>query len=277
MRYADLHLHTYHSDGTRSPTEVIDLAVKLDLQIIAISDHDNVAAFHEIRDYAAERAVLLIPAAELSANHSGVDVHILAYAFDPDDERLATRLAELRSARARRGETMVDRLRALGYPITLDRVKELCGDGALGRPHVARALVEQKVVSSVSEAFDRFLKPGKPGYVGKESFEVSELLKLVHASGGLTSVAHPTLYPRQQTIVREVLESGVDAIEVYHPDVDSGSRTTYQRIAREMGKFVTGGSDDHGTVKKAETIGSIRVPENLIEPILARVSDRRAG
>jgi len=270
MRYADLHLHTYHSDGTRAPREVIDLATKLDLGIIAISDHDNLAAYHEVKDYAAEKKVLLIPASELSAGYSGIDVHVLAYAFDPDDEALNARLGRFRVSRQNRGRAMVEKLQALGYPISLERVEELCAGGAMGRPHVARALVEQKVCVDIDDAFTRFLRSGRPAYVDKERFAIEDVVRLVHAAGGLTSVAHPTLYPRHQTVVREILQLGIDAVEVFHPDVDPGSRLAYEKMAREEGKFVTGGSDDHGTVKKVETIGSIRVPESLIEPILER-------
>lgn len=271
MRFADLHLHTHHSDGTRSPKEVIDVARSHGLGIVAISDHDNLAAYFEIKRYADEQSITLIPATELSCAYRGVDVHILAYAFDPFDERVDRRLRDFRDARARRGNRMVERLRDLGYDITLERVEELAAGGALGRPHVARALVEKGYAPSVAAAFDTLLGTNKPGYVEKERFQIDEAVALIHGTGGLLSIAHPSHYPGKTEIVTELFDAGVDAVEVFHPDVPEEDRELFSNLARFRGKFTTGGSDDHGTVKTSETLGTIRVPENLIAPILVRL------
>ena len=271
MRYADLHLHTYHSDGTRSPKEVIDVAQSHGIDIIAISDHDNLAAYFEIYAYAAGRRVTLIPAIELSCGFEGVDVHILAYAFDPQDERIDARLRGFRESRQRRGYAIVERLRARGYDIRAERVDQLAGGGAMGRPHVARALVEAGYVSSVAEAFDKLLGAGKPGYVEKERFRISDAVSLIRDAGGLTSIAHPTLYPNHEQLVPKLLDSGIDGIEVMHPDVDALDRERYTNLARFRGKIITGGSDDHGSVKTSETLGTIKVPETMIGPILERL------
>lgn len=271
MRFADLHTHTYHSDGTRSPREVIDVALANGIEIVAISDHDNLAAYFEIKPYADERGVTLIPATELSCAYEGIDVHILAYAFDPHDERIEARLLRFREARQSRGRRIVERLRALDYDISSERVEQLAAGGAVGRPHVARALVEGGYVASVSEAFDLLLRPGKPGYVEKDRFAVDEAIALMRVTGGLTSIAHPTLYPDHARIVPKLLDAGIDGIEVMHPDVDTASREAYTNIARFRGKMLTGGSDDHGTVKKTETLGTVKVPEDWIGPILDRL------
>jgi len=271
VRYADLHTHTYHSDGTRSPKEVVDVALEHGLDILAISDHDNLAAYFEIRSYADECGVTLIPAMELSCEVGGVDVHILAYAFNALDERIDQRLRGFREMRQRRGYLMVERLRALGIKISAERVDELAAGGAMGRPHVARALVEAGRVASVNEAFDKYLGAGKPGYVEKERFAIREAVALIHSAGGVTSIAHPTIYPDHSRLVPHLLDEGVDAVEVLHPQVDENHRERYANLARFRGKFVTGGSDDHGTVKTAQTLGTIRVPETLIQPILDRM------
>jgi predicted metal-dependent phosphoesterase TrpH len=271
LRYADLHLHTYHSDGTRSPKEVIDVAQSHGLEIIAISDHDNLAAYYEIHPYARERGVTLIPAIELSCLFESVDVHILAYAFDPHDERIDARLRGFRETRAQRGHAIVERLRTLGYDIKAERVDQLAGGGAMGRPHVARALVEAGYVASVAEAFDKLLGTGKPGYVEKERFRVSEAVSLIRAAGGVTSVAHPTLYPDHERLVPKLLDGGIDGVEVMHPDVDALNRDRYTNLARFRGKMTTGGSDDHGSVKTSETLGTIKVPETMLGPILERL------
>jgi Predicted metal-dependent phosphoesterases (PHP family) len=271
MRFADLHTHTTHSDGTRSSKEVIDVARAAGLSIVAISDHDNLAAFFEIKRYADQHDVLLIPAAELSCGFEGVDIHILAYAFDPHDEGIAKRLRGFRESRLRRGHRMIERLRGLAYPISRDRVEQLAAGGAMGRPHVARALVEAGVVPSVSAAFDTLLGAGKPGYVEKERFRIDEAVALIHGAGGLTSIAHPTLYPDHERVVPLLLDAGIDGIEVFHPDVSEEWCEAYSNIARFRGKMVTGGSDDHGTVKAKETLGTVRVPETLITSIVERM------
>ena len=141
----------------------------------------------------------------------------------------------------------------------------------MGRPHVARALVEAGHVGSVSEAFDTLIGAGKPAYVEKERFGIDEAVALIHAAGGLTSIAHPTLYPGHVEIVPPLLDAGVDAIEVFHPQVDDAAREHYTSVARFRGKGITGGSDDHGTVKEAETLGTVRVPESAIGQVLARM------
>jgi 3',5'-nucleoside bisphosphate phosphatase len=271
MRYADLHTHTVHSDGTRLPLEVIDIALHYGIEIVAISDHDNLAAYFEIRDYADDRGVTLVPAIELSCELDGIDVHVLAYSFDPLNEPIEQRLAAFRVTRERRGHAIVEKLRELGYPVSRERVDQLAAGGALGRPHVARALVEAGHVSSVAEAFDLLLGTGKPAYVSKERFRVEDAVNLIRAAGGLTSIAHPTLYPDHERLVPRLLDLGIDGIEVLHPDASPAERERYTHLARFRGVLATGGSDDHGTVKTAETLGTIRVRDSSIRPILERL------
>jgi predicted metal-dependent phosphoesterase TrpH len=271
MRFADLHTHTYHSDGTRSPREVVDVARAHGIDIVAISDHDNVAAYFEIKAHADAVGVTLVPAIELSCEADGVDVHVLAYAFDVHDELIAERLRRFRETRHRRGYAIVERLRALGYDIKPERVDELAAGGAMGRPHVARALVEAGFVDSVADAFDKLLGTGKPAYIEKERFRIEEAVKLIRNAGGVTSIAHPTLYPKHETLVPQLLDRGIDAVEAVHPDVDKGNRQRYTNLARFRGKFTTGGSDDHGTVKKTQTLGTIKIPEDEIRQILDRL------
>jgi 3',5'-nucleoside bisphosphate phosphatase len=271
VRYADLHTHTYHSDGTRSPKEVLDVALAHGIEVVAISDHDNLAAYFEIKPYADERGITLVPAIELSCGFEGIDVHVLAYAFDAHDERIEQRLRSFRETRQRRGYAIVERLRDLGVPISAERVDQLAAGGAVGRPHVARALVEAGHVSSVTEAFDRYLGTDKPANVEKERFRINEAVSLIRAAGGVTSVAHPTLYPNHEALVPRLLDAGIDAVEIMHPEVSEGHRKIYANLVRFRKKFATGGSDDHGTVKKVQTLGTIKVPETMIAPILERL------
>lgn len=213
----------------------------------------------------------LIPAIELSCLYDGVDVHVLAYAFNPTSERIHDRLRGFRETRQNRGYAIVERLRVLGYNISAERVDQLAAGGAMGRPHVARALVEAGYVASVSEAFDKLLGTGKPAFIDKERFRIEEAVELIHEAGGVTSIAHPTLYPNHETLVPELLDLGVDAVEVHHPQVDEQNRERYSNLVRFRGKFATGGSDDHGAVKTSETLGTVKVPASMIGPILDRL------
>lgn len=270
MRFADLHLHTIHSDGRRTPGELVELASIHRLDVIGISDHDSVDAYQEALDAATRRGITLVPGVELSVAWHGIDIHLLAWAFDPADEALVERLADFRHARDVRGHVMVENLVALDLPITLDQVKRICGSGALGRPHVGQALIDAGVCSSMNEAFDLYLIPGRPGFVPKARLAVDEALSLIRNAGGVTSIAHPAVYPGHETIVPELLDLGVDGVEILHPSMPPELTRHYDRLCVRMGKMRTGGSDDHG-FEDRKTIGSVRVPEEWIEPILSRV------
>lgn len=270
MRFADLHLHTNHSDGVRSPLEVVELAAQHRLEIISISDHDNLAAIDEAAAVGRQKSVLVISGIELSTEFRGVDVHLLAYAFNHHDEKFERRLESFRRTRLDRGRLMVEKLAREGCQIRHERVLQICGDASLGRPHIARALIEEGLVSSMQEAFDRWLSPGRPGYVEKERFPTEEAIAVVHGIGGLTSVAHPTLYPDWMSVVSDLFDAGADAVEALHPHVDAPSRDELMALAKKRRKFITGGSDDHG-MEDLRTIGNIRVPEALIRPLLDRV------
>lgn len=271
---ADLHLHTTHSDGVRSAEELVRLASSLGLSVIAISDHDALGAFFEAEPIARELGLRIIPGVELSITWRGIDVHLLAYAFDPEDRALTAKLSLCRDTRARRGEMMVERLGELGIAIEQERVREICGEGAVGRPHIARCLMEIGAVGSIEEAFERYLSPGRPAWVEKERLALEEAVALVRAAGGMTSLAHPTLYPDPDELLAEIVSLGVDGIECFHPDVDERSRERLLEITRREGLLATGGSDDHGFDAR-QTIGSVRVDVDSIQPIIDRW-ERRA-
>lgn len=271
QRFADLHTHTIRSDGDYTPRELVDRAVAAGIGILAISDHDNLEAIAEVDGYARDKRLALIAATELSCQFDGIDVHILAYGIALDHAELNRRLESFRLTRDRRGELMVERLADHGVTVSIDRVREIAGSGSLGRPHVAKALVEAGVTSSIEEAFREYLREGRPGWVDKERFRVDEAVELVRRAGGLTSIAHPSLYPDHRRLVPRLLDEGIDGIEIMHPDVGGDDRHHYARLAAERGKITTGGSDDHGQGGR-KTIGEVRVPESMIGAILERVS-----
>lgn len=270
-RFADLHTHTIYSDGSYTPRELVDRAVAAGISILAISDHDNLGAIPEVDGYARERGIALVAAAELSCQFEGIDIHVLAYGVELDHGDLQRRLESFRESRDRRGERMVEKLGENGIAISIERVREIAGGGALGRPHVAKALVEAGAVTSIEHAFREYLRQGRSGWVDKQRFAIEEAVDLVRRAGGLTSIAHPSLYPDHRRIVPRLLDLGIDGIEVMHPDVGGDDRHHYKRLAAGRGKITTGGSDDHGQGGR-KTIGEVQVPESMIAPILERVA-----
>lgn len=266
---ADLHLHTIHSDGLRTTEAVVRSARELGIDVVAISDHDNLAAVPEARRVADELHMLLIPAIELSTDFDGEDVHLLAYGVDVDSPELNAKLEYFRERRMRRGDLMVEKLISLGIPIRRERVEELRGEASLGRPHIARALMELGVVGSMNEAFDNYLSPGCPGYVNTERIPLDEAIALVHRANGICSLAHPTLNKGGIELARRAVTNGLDAVEAFHPDVDREARAQYLAFAKEEKILVTGGSDDHG-FEGAKTMGTSR----LVDPYLSALLER---
>jgi predicted metal-dependent phosphoesterase TrpH len=266
---ADLHLHTIHSDGLRTPEEVVRAAVKMGIDVIAISDHDNLGAVPVAAAVAQQLGALLIPAIELSTDFQGEDVHLLAYGVDITSPELIAKLEYFRDRRMRRGDLMVEKLMAQGIPIRRERVEELRGDASLGRPHIARALMELGVVKDMNDAFDRYLSPGGLGYVDTERIPLRDAIELVHRAGGIASLAHPTLNKGGRDLAEDAIAHGLDGIEVYHPDVDRDARLEYTQLARQHNILVTGGSDDHG-FEGAKHMGTSR----LVDPHLAAFLER---
>jgi 3',5'-nucleoside bisphosphate phosphatase len=269
-RFADLHLHTIHSDGRRTPSEVVQRAAAARLDIISISDHDHLAGYEDALPVASELGITLVTGVELSVAWRGFDLHLLAWAFDPTSATLGHRLEQARTARERRGEQMVRKLAELGLPVTLEQVQKIQGGGSMGRPHIGQALIDIGACSSMRDAFDRYLSPGCPGFVPKEVLSLEEALGMIHDAGGVTAVAHPTVYPRHELVVPELLELGVDGVEILHPDVTPEWMRHYGRLCTGMGKMRTGGSDDHGFPER-QKLGTIRVPESWIVPIMERI------
>lgn len=271
MRFADLHTHTYFSDGLRSPQELIETAHAHRIGIVSISDHDTTEALEHARPVADRLDVTLITGVELSVSWRGRDVHLLGYAFSPEDETVETKLAEFREVRDERGQAIARRLAELDVPIDLDRLREICGQGAVGRPHLALALVEAGHCSSVDDAFDRYLAEGRPAFVPKMRFSAAEGIEMIHAAGGLVSLAHPVFYDEPILLIEELIELGLDGIETLHPKITPEWKRKLDEVCRHRGLMVTGGSDDHGFEEK-RTLGQIRLPETEIGPILERIS-----
>lgn len=270
---ADLHVHSTASDGSLSPSALVALALERGLDALAIADHDSVEGLSEALEAARGSALTIVPAVELSASHGGHDVHVLAYFLDHTDPRLLDHLADLRLSRLRRAEAMVAALRAAGYDVTVDTVLELSCGGAVGRSHIAAALVSAGHAESVSDAFRRLIGRGRPFYVRKDARPPGDVIATIAQAGGLAVIAHPGV-TRVDSLLPGLVAAGLRGIEAFHGDHSPQQRSHYAAIARRGGLLVTGGSDYHGPGGPNPELGSVDVPSEAVEALLAAGSGR---
>ncbi|MFR8178436.1 MAG: PHP domain-containing protein [Christensenellales bacterium] len=254
---ADLHLHSTASDGTLEPGELVALAAEQGFTHLALTDHDSVDGLARATDAARDCGVTLIPGVELSCG-AQKEIHILGYGFDPYDERVLEFCRTRTMERQERAAKMVRQLCENGVEISLDRVMELAR-GVVARPHVARVLVEAGYANSVSSAFDKYLLPGKCGYVPKAEVKVAEAAKLIAGAGGVAVLAHPMELKMGEmtleSLVHEWHGQGLAGIEVYHPSAANNSLPFLLHLAEREGMLVTGGSDFHGPQVRQSCIG----------------------
>ncbi|MGI6559218.1 MAG: PHP domain-containing protein [Limnochordia bacterium] len=241
----DLHVHTNASDGTLSAKAVVKLAAQLNLEAISITDHDSVAGIDEAQAAASSLGLLVIPGVELSIDKGGSEIHLLGYLLDHHYEPLTRTLKVLRDERLDRVKEIVHILNQMGYPISLARVRELAGNGSIGRLHVARCLVEAGAVPSIKEAFARLLGRNRPAYVPRYKLSVEEAIELIKSSGGIPVLAHPGLLG-DEGLVSRLCDQGIAGLEVYHPDHTEEQSTYYRDLCTRKGLLITGGSDYHG-------------------------------
>ncbi|MGE0643022.1 MAG: PHP domain-containing protein [Nitrospira sp.] len=272
MSRLDLHLHTTHSDGSCTPTEVVDLAHQAGVTAMAITDHDITTGIPEAISAGEQHGIEIIPGVEISSLMERSELHILGYFLDWQDHDLNERFKSLRDSRHRRNPQIVSRLQSLGIDITYDDVRALAGSDSVGRPHIARALIDKGVVTSAKEAFDRFLGDGKPAYVPRELPTPAEAIRWIKAAGGLAVLAHPTwVKPTEQSLtelVRRLKEEGLDGVEVYYSTHAARQTREYLSLAQQLGLLVTGGSDFHGLTKPDIEVGigkgSLHIPTALL-------------
>ncbi|MFI1469485.1 PHP domain-containing protein [Streptomyces wuyuanensis] len=261
----DLHTHSTASDGTDTPAELVRNAAAAGLDVVALTDHDTVGGHAEAMA-ALPEGLTLVTGAELSCRTDGVGLHMLAYLFDPREPELARERELVRDDRVPRARAMVGKLRELGVPVTWEQVSRIAGDGSVGRPHVATALVELGVVPDVSAAFTPdWLANGGRAYVEKHELDPFEAVRLVKAAGGVTVFAHPLAVKRGEVVSEDVIarlaEAGLDGIEVDHMDHDEPTRARLRGLAAELGLLPTGSSDYHGSRKTCLLGDSTTDPE----------------
>ena len=273
-RRADLHLHTLHSDGTFAPEEVVRRAKSLGLSAISITDHDTVAGVSAAKG-AAGQELEVIPGVELTAAFKDRELHILGYFLRWEDPAFVSFLSEMQTYRLGRIQAMIDRLDEKGAAkVTLEEVRSVAGKGVVGRPHLAQVLVNRGVVSSLQEAFDRYLGDNAPCFVKGATLTVSKAVQIIQAVGGVAVLAHPYRIV-EDSWIPELVAAGIQGIEARHSEQSASVAKRYEQTAKQHGLLVTGGSDCHGFRKsKGPLIGSVFVPYALVEQLKTCVRHR---
>lgn len=274
VAHVDLHAHSLASDGACAPSEVIAAAHRAGVLAIALTDHDTIAGVEEAEAAGERIGIRVVAGVELSAVENDRETHLLGLHLVQRDG-MEERLIELRAARRRRGAQTVEALNALGVTITLDDVMQQADGGAIGRPHVARALVAAGWVPDVRAAFDRFLGAGRPACIAKEPFPMRDAIALVHEAGGLAVLAHPGREGTRDWI-ESLANAGLDGIEVRHPSHSAEDVARLAALCAHYDLVPSGGSDWHGATEGPRLLGSQRVPADWLGRQDARVSTRRA-
>lgn len=262
----DLHTHSNASDGSYPPKRVVAMAEANGVGVLSLTDHDTLEGIPEARARAEEAAIRLIPGVELSVSEEGADVHLLAYGFDPNVPALRTAIAGYRDGRRERARKILTRLKGLGIRIRLEEVEAIANGAAIGRPHVAEALLRGGFVETFDEAFQRYLGHHAPAYVPKQVVTLEQASAIVRDAGGVVILAHPGTLNRDH-LIPGWARRGLDGIEVWHSKHDARDVARYRGFAQLHGLLMTGGSDYHGERTPNVKIGGVPVPNQILAPL----------
>lgn len=247
MALADLHLHSTASDGLLAPAEIVAKAKSVSLEVIALTDHDTTAGLEEALAAGEYHSLRVLPGIELSTDWANEEIHILGYLLDCRNQALQALLAEIMGSRAERIQEMVSRLRDLGFDLTWQEVTAAAGGASsLGRPHVARVMIEKGYASTIKEVFTRWIGIGGKAYVPRYKLHPAQAIKIIQRAGGLAFLAHPGLI-RQKNLLGQLAGFGLDGLEVYHPKHSPAQAKSFLKIAAAAGLYISGGSDFHGS------------------------------
>jgi hypothetical protein len=276
-RYADLQLHSSASDGSDSPSEVVRRAARKGFSAIALTDHDTVDGVPEAAAEAAARGIELIPGCELSTlDDKERQIDILAYGIDLLDGEFRGILNTIRSGRLGRAWLMVQRLNELGHAVSWDRVQAIAGGENIGRPHVAKAMVEAGVVPTVKAAFtEEFILDGGRCYVQRVKITPTEAIEQIHRAGGVAVAAHPGRTGLTDEDVASLVSSGLDGLEVHYPRHSRAETIRFAELSGRHALLVTGGSDDHGNIHEGRLMGRVRLPWSHVERLNEAIARRR--
>ena len=280
MNRIDLHMHSTCSDGTMTPSEIVDYAARRGMRIISITDHDTVAHVKEALLAAEERSVEMIPGIEVSAEYeSRGTMHILGYFIDHTNEDMNKMLRRFREGRDERNPKIVSRLNELGLDIEYkDVLKEAAGQ-TVGRPHIAQVLVDKGYVRNSKEAFTKYLEKGSAAYFDRIRFYPDTIIDIIHKAGGLAFLAHPKQLAisddtRLEELVRSLISFGLDGIEVYSSCHNKKERALYERIAEQYDLLISGGSDFHGVTKEHIELGYIGNGIEMKDRVVTKMKER---
>ncbi|MDP4857868.1 MAG: PHP domain-containing protein [Desulfobacterales bacterium] len=286
QRGIDLHVHSTASDGTLTPAQILDLAQAQHLRAIAITDHDTIDGSKEALQIGIPSCLHFLTGVELSAasppflRRSG-SFHILGYGLRLDDDELNQTLLVLQHARKNRNPAIIERLCRLGFGMTLDEVVEMVGESQIGRPHIARVMLQKGYVHSIDEAFDRYVGTGKPAYVDKYRISCQRALDLIHGAGGIPILAHPYLLSLKdaaevEKLVISLKKMGLGGIEALYPEHPPHATAFYKELADRHHLLITGGTDFHGSLKPDIQLGigsgDFQVPFALYEQLIDRLA-----
>ncbi len=276
MAKGDFHLHSTASDGVQSPTWVIETAHGRGVTVLSLTDHDTTEGLAEARRAATRLGLRLIPGMELSTDLGKADVHLLAYGFDDRSVRLQEFLSWLRNSRLGRAGRIVDVLAELGAPIRLERVLEIAGEASVGRPHVARALVEAGHCTSVQDAFNRYLANGGPADVPREKLAPRQAIDEVHTAGGVVFAAHPTFIGEAYAeAISDFARWGLDGLETFYKHYSPEVVEEHRQLGERLGLGLSGGSDYHGLDNPDDReIGEIPFPDEEVDAFVRFVEER---
>jgi 3',5'-nucleoside bisphosphate phosphatase len=264
--FADLHLHTLFSDGTFTPEELAQRGAQLGLLAMSLTDHDTVEGCARMGQACQDLGVEFIPGTELTAEFDGHEVHLLGYFLDVHQPKLLAEIKKFQTVRQERIHQMVAKLNELGIPLRAEAVFALANCHSPGRPHVARALAQEGLCSSMDEAFERFLKKGRPAWVPKYKISARDAMDLIHQAGGLAVLAHPALNHCDH-IIPHLASDGLDGLECFHSRHSNAQSEHYMTLATRLNLAITGGSDCHGFSKGKPLIGGVRLPAVYLEKL----------
>ncbi len=272
MKNIDLHIHTNCSDGIYSTKEVLDLVTERNLDIIAITDHDTLDGYNEAIEILDDYDLKLIPAVEISTNYKGYDIHLLAYDVDPQDKKLLNLLLGIQHGRFIRAKKIIKKLEEFDVFIDFKNVRKLTGSrDIIGRPHIARAVLEAGYCGNKQEVFDKYISNDAPAYVAKPTPSPKKVIKTIKKAGGIPVVAHPFTI-RNDLIVEELIHMGVMGLEVYYAKSSRETVDHYENMACENNLIRTGGTDFHGDDYDLELLGNFTVPEFVLEELQSKVN-----
>jgi 3',5'-nucleoside bisphosphate phosphatase len=273
----DLHTHSTASDGLLAPSQLVRQAHEAGLDLIALTDHDSTDGVSEATEAGTQEGVQVIPGIEVNTtlpDHRG-EAHVLGYYVEMADTRFQENLRFIREARVRRAEQMVERLRAQGFDVTWERVRELA-KGTVGRPHIARALMERGYASSIADAFDKYISPGKPAYVPRYKLSPQDAVHLIRAAGGVPVLAHPgSITELSEQVLPDLTQTGLLGLECYYGDYDEATVSRLAGIAGQFGLIATGGSDYHGPNVHPTPLGGRYVPPEAVGRLFAAAEELR--